>query len=75
MHSFVKGKPCRTYINDAKVQVTQSAPYYYPDVVVTCNSDDLKAKKILRNPLVIVEGLSPSTAKHDLECKFREYQN
>ena len=74
LHRFLKGKPCRVYMNDAKVQVARSGPYYYPDVVVTCNSEDLKAKKSLRNPLLIVEVLSPSTAKYDMERKFREYQ-
>jgi len=59
---------------DAKVQVSDDGPYYYPNLVVNCDKRDLEATKLIRYPKLIVEVLSPSTAARDRVQKFRELQ-
>jgi Uma2 family endonuclease len=38
----LRGTACRVFINDVKVQVSTKGPYFYPDVVVGCNSEDFQ---------------------------------
>lgn len=69
--NFLKGKPCRPFMEGMKVKIDQN--YVYPDVVVDCNFDDdnpLYAGK----PTLIVEVLSPSTGIYDVGTKFDMYK-
>ena len=49
------------------------SPYFYPDLIVSCHTEDIKARKFIQNPKLIVEVLSPSTSGKDREEKFRYY--
>lgn len=40
LKSFLRGKNCRVYIADMKVQIERTNVFYYPDVIVTCDSRD-----------------------------------
>ncbi len=66
-------KKCDAFISDMKVRVSPLI-YYYPDVVVTCESlpDNAYA---CEQPALIFEVLSPSTARIDRYEKLREYQH
>jgi Uma2 family endonuclease len=55
------------------VQVTTNSPYYYPDVVVSCDAQDLNARKFIQSPTIIVEVLSPGTSARDRGEKFTSY--
>lgn len=44
-----------------------------PDLVVSCDRQDLNARKFMQNPKLIVEVLSPSTSGRDRGEKFRYY--
>ena len=48
----LKKKPCRVYSNDIRVKVDTSGLYTYPDVVVTCGTEEFddKHKDTLVNP-------------------------
>ena len=49
-----------------------------PDVSVHCgrpSAPENRAKKLLSDPVVVVEVLSPSTAKHDQRTKMEEYRS
>jgi Uma2 family endonuclease len=70
----VKASGCRIHVSDAKVNVLDQGPYYYPDLVVSCDQRDLTATQLIRYPKLIVEVLSPSTASKDRGKKFRELQ-
>jgi Uma2 family endonuclease len=75
LRRYLQGKPCRTFSSDVRVQVAKTK-YYYPDVTVSCNSEDWQqgTNDILRTPRLVVEVLSPSTESFDRGKKFRVYQ-
>lgn len=67
-------KPCRFFQPDIRVQVAEDK-YYYPDVTVTCNPEDIKdSLDTIRAPHLLVEVLSPSTEHKDRGSKLRAYQ-
>jgi len=68
----LKKRPCRVYPSDLRVQVTDG--YVYPDVSVVCGQPEFSDKDNLRNPSLIVEVLSPTTADYDLGGKFARYR-
>jgi Uma2 family endonuclease len=70
----LRGSGCRVFINDVKVQVSVKGPYFYPDVVVTCDTRDLQSQKLICYPSIIIEILSPSTESYDRGDKFRWYR-
>jgi Uma2 family endonuclease len=74
LKTHLRGKGCKVFINDLKVQLSTKGPYFYPDVVVTCNSDDLRSKKLISHPRLIIEVLSPGTEGYDRGEKFQQYR-
>jgi Uma2 family endonuclease len=74
LRQHLRGTPCRTYINDIKLRVETADAYYYPDVMVTCSASDAKDPLVQREPIVLVEVLSPSTASYDRGGKFQAYR-
>jgi Uma2 family endonuclease len=72
--SKLEGTPCRVFISDIKLEVAAANAYFCPDVMVTCDTADLKADQIMHAPTLLVEVLSPSTASYDRGEKFRAYR-
>lgn len=68
----VSGSACQVFTSDVKVR-TASA-FYYPDVVVNCESTDL-GRDFISTPKLIVEVLSPSTERTDSVEKLAAYQS
>ncbi|WP_230839812.1 Uma2 family endonuclease [Gloeobacter morelensis] len=73
-HLETSGSPCRVFISDVKAQITEDGPFYYPDVMVTCDERDRSAIYTLRHPCLIVEVLSPTTEAFDRGNKFADYR-
>jgi Uma2 family endonuclease len=75
LHSQLRQRPCRVYANDMRVRVSDDE-YVYPDIAVVCGKPDIRDMKgdTLFNPMLIVEVLSKSTRKYDLEGKFESYR-
>ena len=73
--SGIKGGACRTYLLDMKVEVTleEGSCFYYPDVFVTCSGTDAGSPLIKREPVLVIEVLSPSTWRVDVGEKLRHY--
>lgn len=73
----LRGKPCRSYSSDQRVNVPTDSLYAYPDIVVVCGPnqyhDDLR--DTLTNPKLVVEVLSPGTAAFDRGEKFSLYRH
>jgi Uma2 family endonuclease len=67
-------KGCRAFVADAKVNVTKLNAYFYPDLVVSCDPEDLAAQTAILNPTLIVEVLSSSTRDYDRGDKFKFYR-
>jgi Uma2 family endonuclease len=68
----MRGMPCRFYGSDLKVLVADNSSRY-PDGMVVCSPVAPNATAV-RDPVVIFEVLSPSTAAKDRIVKAREYQ-
>lgn len=74
LYPHVRQKGCRVNVSDVKVQDRKNSRYFYPDLVVSCDPDDLTARDFIQNPKVIVEVLSPGTANYDRTKKLKYYR-
>lgn len=73
-HITLRNTPCRPYSSDIKVRALSNRNYYYPDIVVGCESDESN-DYYLEKPCLIVEVLSESTEKRDRTEKLIAYLN
>ncbi|TVP57994.1 MAG: Uma2 family endonuclease [Nodularia sp. (in: Bacteria)] len=73
LRPHLRAKGCRVNVSDVKVQVTPNSPYYYPDLIVSCDPQDLKAHKFIQYPRIIAEVLSPGTSARDRGEKLSDY--
>jgi Uma2 family endonuclease len=71
--SALRHGTCETHTNDVKVQAAPDF-IYYPDVVVTCSSDE-RDPLVIRHPVLVVEVLSPGAAATDRREKMIYYRN
>jgi Uma2 family endonuclease len=67
------GSACGVFNSDQRVRVADAGPFFYPDVTVVCGDPVFDGDDCLRNPPLIVEVLSESTADYDRGEKFRHY--
>lgn len=74
LRQHLRGSPCRAYGSDVKLRVEAADCFFYPDVMVTCSAADLQDRLIKREPNLVVEVLSPSTAAYDRGDKFASYR-
>ncbi len=64
-----------TFSTSMKVDVMQGVYMPYPDVVLTCHPFDLRGDNtVVRQPRLLVEVLSKSTALHDRGFKWLRYR-
>ena len=75
LRQHLTGSPCRVYLQDMKVQAKASNAFFYPDVLVTCSTADRLSPLVKREPVLLVEVLSPSTAAYDRGEKFAHYRS
>ena len=73
LYPHLRSQGCKANVSDVKVQVTPQSPYYYPDVIVSCDPEDLQARKFYQKPKLIAEVLSPGTSGKDRGEKFTYY--
>ena len=76
LRSHLKGTPCKVFISDIRVQVAAVDAYFYPDVVVRCESKTAPDGKAIATdaPVLVIEILSDSTATWDRGGKFAAYR-
>jgi Uma2 family endonuclease len=73
-----EGTRCEALPPEMRIKVPKALPYRYPDVVVVCGEpiiEKIRGQEILVNPRLIIEVLSPSTARYDYGAKFIAYQS
>ncbi len=70
----LRGTGCKVRMSDAKVKIAEGGPYFYPDMVVSCDDRDRRAIDAIAYPKLIIEVLSPSTAGFDRGDKFKFYR-
>lgn len=72
------GKPCRVYSSDLRIAIGAGADVQYPDGSVICGPLEYHPadpkRRLVTNPRVIVEVLSPTTEGYDRGEKFRLYR-
>ncbi len=73
----LRKRPCRIYVGNTKVFVTNTGLYAYPDLAVVCGKREFsdEVTDVLLNPEVLIEVLSESTEKYDRGTKFMNYQS
>jgi Uma2 family endonuclease len=62
LRSHLRGKHCEVFISDLKLrlEISEEAVFYYPDVMVTCDPRDTDPY-FKRFPQVLIEVLSPDS--------------
>ncbi len=73
LRNFYRPRGCWVYTETVKLEVVENKRYVYPDVMVTCSERDKDSDKIKRDPVLIIEVLSESTATKDLIEKTQAY--
>ena len=76
LNNRLAARPCDVYPSDMRVKIGSLGIYTYPDITVVCGESELEDSEqdTLLNPTVIIEVLSPSTARYDRDLKFRRYR-
>jgi Uma2 family endonuclease len=77
MAGLLKGKSCRPFGPDMRVNIPENTLYTYPDISVFCGELELSAndEETVIHPTVLVEILSPSTKQYDRGGKFKLYRD
>ncbi len=75
LRNHLRGSGCRVYISDMKVRIETKNRFFYPDVMVTCESKDKENTTYKEFPRLIIEVLSDSTEAFDRGDKFADYQS
>ena len=70
----LRGSSCQVFDNDLRVAADPASMYTYPDASVVCGEPVYNDGDNLLNARVIIEVLSPSTAKYDRGEKFDRYR-
>ncbi len=73
LRSHLEGSACQVFVAGMKLQLAEDT-VLYPDVLVTCDRDDLRADLAMRSPKLVIEVLSPSTQAYDRSQKFALYR-
>ena len=75
LRNHLAGKPCNTFFADIKVHAAAANAFYYPDIVVRCQAQPLTDEaRMVDDPTLIVEVLSPSTEAIDRREKLAAYR-
>src|SRR5712692_2290953 len=78
LNNNLRGRGCRVYTSNLRVKTLPLPPYRYPDLSVVCEQpqfEELGGLKVLTNPVLIIEVLSPSTEAFDRGDKFTYYKS
>lgn len=71
--AHLDGTGCQAFTESMKVQIAEGV--LYPDVVVTCGKAEAGDEKIIADPKLVIEVLSPSTRGYDQRDKFVLYRS
>ncbi|MFP5042428.1 Uma2 family endonuclease [Parasediminibacterium sp. JCM 36343] len=73
LRQLFEPKGCYVFQENVKLQLEENNYYMYPDVMVSCNEEDLKASQFICHPTIIVEVLSETTSEYDHVVKLQRY--
>ena len=70
--NYLKGKKCEPFGDSEAVYLTET-DHFIPDFMIVCDSDKIKSNGVHGAPDLVVEVLSPGTAKNDRGRKMEVY--
>ncbi|MFC4210130.1 Uma2 family endonuclease [Pedobacter lithocola] len=73
----LRGKKCRPFGSDMRMQIPTNGLFTYPDISIYCNNakqSEADSESFIE-PTVIIEILSPSTKNYDRGHKFELYKD
>ena len=73
IHDILRGSACRMHNSDMRVRLSPSQ-YVYPDVSVSCDSQDRGRVDVIQSPCFVAEVLSPGTEGYDRGLKSLCYR-
>ncbi|OQX22101.1 MAG: hypothetical protein BWK80_31405 [Desulfobacteraceae bacterium IS3] len=67
---------CRGFESNMKLEIAAADSYVYPDVMVVCGEVEVaeNTTDVIKNPMLIIEVLSPGTEFFDRGLKFEYYR-
>ena len=68
-----RSRGCRSFQESYKLELLDNDYYVYPDVILTCDGEDLQSKYVIKHPVLIAEVFSPSTESFDRKVKYKRY--
>lgn len=74
----LRGRNCRAMSGDIAILVPSAPPFRYSDGLVVCGElqfENTGGIAALRNPILIIEVLSPTSERYDKGAKFTFYQS
>jgi Uma2 family endonuclease len=78
---YLRGSKCRVFVSpidvclsDEKEDLNNVKEWVEPDLIVVCDKNKIGEKRIIGSPDLVIEVLSPSTAKRDRMVKYNRYQ-
>ena len=73
----LKGKSCRPYGPDMRLNIPENTLFTYPDISIYCGDQESipEDEDSVVNPTVLIEILSPSTREYDRGGKFKLYRD
>lgn len=75
LRNKINRNDCEFYSENVKLELDEDKFYVYPDLMITCDKSDLKddTETIIKNPVIIIEVLSPATEIYDRNIKKIKY--
>lgn len=67
------GTKCQVFAQNMKMQITEGV--LYPDVLVTCGKAMAGDEKVVTDPTLIIEILSPNSKGYDQRDRFTRYRS
>jgi Uma2 family endonuclease len=66
-------RPCNAQIEAGIIRANRADTYFEADIAVSCAAIEI-GRQAMRDPLLIIEILSPSTERHDRQIKLPAYR-
>ena len=75
LRTFARKKGCQVFSENVRLKIPASEKYVYPDVIYTCEPDDLQNDQgiYIQSPGLFIEVLSESTGADDDRKKRLQY--
>jgi len=75
LRPIFRPKGFKVLLESVKLEAIKHFYYPYPDLMLTCDADDMDAEYIIKKPTLIIEVLSKSSVLNDRVAKLRRYKN